>query len=212
MRCTAACATPPSHATISRRWAEHRDKECTKLSGSAPGHFAARHPLDIVQIDHTFADIMLVEGTRSVVTLYVGFDRPNAATVALFLRGSLPKASWLANREVAVDWPHGVPDPSAVDLDAPPCQAHPRQATIAWPRLLIRNLSRRFLPAEHPPANFTSQRGRGRVSMPGRLRGLTTRDGAEQGCSFLRQWLEQQLPRLAIVHFFQCTGLPRPLR
>lgn len=85
MRCTAACATPPSHATISRRWAEHRDKECTKLSGSAPGHFAARHPLVIVQIDHTFADIMLVEGTRSVVTLYVGFDRPNAATVALLL-------------------------------------------------------------------------------------------------------------------------------
>jgi len=129
MRCTAVCATPPSRPTISRRWADHRDKESMKLSGAAPGHFAARHPLDIVQIDHTLADIMLVDevfrhtigrpwltlaidvATRSVVALYVGFDRPNAATVALLLtRMVLPKAPWLASREVAVDWPmHGVP-------------------------------------------------------------------------------------------------------
>ncbi|WP_454740503.1 hypothetical protein [Cupriavidus necator] len=32
-----------------------------KLSDAAPGHFAARHPLDIVQIDHTLADIILVD-------------------------------------------------------------------------------------------------------------------------------------------------------
>jgi putative transposase len=100
-----------------------------KLSGAAPGHFAARHPLDIVQIDHTLADIMLVDevfrytigrpwltlaidvATRSVVALYVGFDRPNAATVALLLtRMVLPKAPWLASADVAVDWPmRGVP-------------------------------------------------------------------------------------------------------
>ncbi|WP_427309183.1 Mu transposase C-terminal domain-containing protein [Cupriavidus sp. H39] len=100
-----------------------------KLSGAAPGHFAARYPLDIVQIDHTLADIMLVDevfrhtigrpwltlaidvATRAVVALYVGFDHPNAATVALLLtRMVLPKAPWLASREVAVDWPmHGVP-------------------------------------------------------------------------------------------------------
>ncbi|MGY2491715.1 Mu transposase C-terminal domain-containing protein [Cupriavidus sp. CP313] len=100
-----------------------------KLSDAAPGHFAARHPLDIVQIDHTLADIILVDeayrhtigrpwltlaidvATRSVVALYVGFDRPNAATVALLLtRMVLSKAPWLASREVAVDWPmHGVP-------------------------------------------------------------------------------------------------------
>jgi len=129
MRCTAACAIPPSRATISRRWADHGDKECMKLSDAAPGHFAARHPLDIVQIDHTLADIILVDeayrhtigrpsltlaidvATRSVVALYVGFDRPNAATVALLLtRMVLSKAPWLASREVAVDWPmHGVP-------------------------------------------------------------------------------------------------------
>ncbi|SOY77682.1 Integrase, catalytic region [Cupriavidus taiwanensis] len=129
MRCAAAGATPPSRATISRRWAEHRDKECMKLSGAAPGHLVAKHPLDIVQIDHTLADIMLVDevfrhtigrpwltlaidvATRSVVAMYVGFDRPNAATVALLLtRMVLPKAPWLASREVAVDWPmHGMP-------------------------------------------------------------------------------------------------------
>lgn len=129
MRCNAARATPPSRATISRRWVEHRDKESMKLSGPAPGHFVARHPLDIVQIDHTLADIMLVDevfrrtlgrpwltlaidvATRSVVAIYVGFDRPNAATVALLLtRLVLPKAPWLASRDVTVDWPmHGVP-------------------------------------------------------------------------------------------------------
>ncbi|WP_147311563.1 hypothetical protein [Cupriavidus taiwanensis] len=32
-----------------------------KLSGAAPGHLVAKHPLDIVQIDHTLADIMLVD-------------------------------------------------------------------------------------------------------------------------------------------------------
>ncbi|GAB7540446.1 transposase [Cupriavidus sp. 8B] len=129
MRCAVAGATPPSRPTISRRWADYRDKECMKLSGAAPGHLVAQHPLDIVQIDHTLADIMLVDevfrhtlgrpwltlaidvATRSVVAIYVGFDRPNAATVALLLtRMVLPKAPWLASRDVAVDWPmHGVP-------------------------------------------------------------------------------------------------------
>lgn len=100
-------------------------------TGSAipPGHLVARCPMDIVQIDHTLADLILVDdafrrpigrpwlsvaldvSTRCVVGVYVGMDRPNAATVALLLtRVVLPKAGWLASLDVSVDWPmHGIP-------------------------------------------------------------------------------------------------------
>lgn len=133
-RCAGASVSPPSRATISRRWAAHRKEEALRLAtlpGSEipPGHLVARCPMDIVQIDHTLADSMLVDdasrrpigrpwlsialdvSTRCVVGVYVGMDRPNAATVALLLtRVVLPKDGWLASLNVSVDWPmQGIP-------------------------------------------------------------------------------------------------------
>ncbi|KWR88391.1 transposase [Cupriavidus sp. IDO] len=133
-RCAGSGVRPPSRSTISRRWAAHRKEEALRLAtlpGSEipPGHLVARCPMDIVQIDHTLADLMLVDdasrrpigrpwlsialdvSTRCVVGVYVGMDRPNAATVALLLtRVVLPKDGWLASLDVSVDWPmHGIP-------------------------------------------------------------------------------------------------------
>lgn len=133
-RCAAIHVTPPGRSTIARRWLELQDQEAQRLSelpGSAvaPGSFNARCALDIVQVDHTLADIILVDevhrvpigrpwltlavdvATRCVVGLYVAMDRPNAATVALLLtRVALPKDAWLASRDTTLDWPmHGLP-------------------------------------------------------------------------------------------------------
>ncbi|MGY2492928.1 Mu transposase C-terminal domain-containing protein [Cupriavidus sp. CP313] len=133
-RCAAAGVTAPSRTTIARRWAAHRKEEALQqaalpAAATPPGHFVARFPMDIVQVDHTLADVILVDelyrrpigrpwlslavdvATRCVVGMYVSMDRPNAATVALLVtRVVLPKADWLAGLEVSADWPmHGIP-------------------------------------------------------------------------------------------------------
>ncbi|AEI82033.1 TniA-like transposition protein (plasmid) [Cupriavidus necator N-1] len=133
-RCAAAGVTAPARSTVSRRWAAYRKEEAllqAALPAAAipPGSLVARYPMDIVQVDHTLADVIVVDelyrrpigrpwlslavdvATRCVVGVYVGMDRPNAATVALLLtRVVLPKLSWLASLEVSADWPmHGIP-------------------------------------------------------------------------------------------------------
>ena len=95
----------------------------------APGQFIAEHPLDIVQIDHTQADVFVVDpwfrrnigrpwisvaidiATRCVVGIYIAMERPSSATVALLLsRIVLPKAPWLQSIGAECEWPmHGIP-------------------------------------------------------------------------------------------------------
>ncbi|WP_244884734.1 Mu transposase C-terminal domain-containing protein, partial [Paraburkholderia mimosarum] len=85
--------------------------------------------MDIVQIDHTQADILLVSeldgrvigrpwlsvaldvATRCVLGFYVGMERPGAATVGLLLtRVVLSKAPWLAKVGADAEWPmRGIP-------------------------------------------------------------------------------------------------------
>ncbi|TCW78892.1 transposase [Burkholderia sp. SRS-46] len=131
-RCTAAGVTPPSRNSVDRRWTAHREIAVLELAGktaSAPGNFVVHHPLDVVQVDHTQADILVVDAisrrpigrpwlslavdvaTRCVVGFYVGMDRPGAATVALLLtRVALSKAAWLDKLGVQLEWPmRGVP-------------------------------------------------------------------------------------------------------
>jgi len=131
-RCTTAGVQPPSRSSVVRRWVAHREAdnlaEATKTTAS-PGNFVVHHPLDVVQVDHTQADIMLVDAfdrrpigrpwlslaidvaTRCVVGFYVSMERPGAATVALLLtRVALPKSGWLSRLCVEVEWPmQGVP-------------------------------------------------------------------------------------------------------
>ena len=128
-RCALSGLVSPSRSTVSRRWATYREQEALAPAALpdaiiAPGTFEARYPLDIVQIDHTQADILLVNeldgqvigrpwlslaldvATRCVLGFYLGMERPGAATVGLLLtRVVLPKAPWLEKIGVEADWP-----------------------------------------------------------------------------------------------------------
>ena len=133
-RCLLAAVVAPGRNTVARRMAEHRDAQAELLATDptaqiAPGNFVASAPLEIVQIDHTQADVEVVDewfrrsmgrpwlsvaidiATRCVVAIYVAMERPNAGTVALLLsRVALAKEAWLATIGVEVDWPmHGLP-------------------------------------------------------------------------------------------------------
>lgn len=64
-RCRVAGLSPPSRSMIARRWLSYREQDALARAALpnaaiAPGTFQVRHPLDIVQIDHTQADILLV--------------------------------------------------------------------------------------------------------------------------------------------------------
>ncbi|WP_304993847.1 Mu transposase C-terminal domain-containing protein [Burkholderia plantarii] len=131
-RCAAAGVTPPSRNSVDRRWTAHREiasLELASKTASIPGNFVVHRPLDVVQVDHTQADILVVDAisrrpigrpwlslaidiaTRCVVGFYVGMDRPGAATVALLLtRVALSKAAWLDKLGAQLEWPmRGVP-------------------------------------------------------------------------------------------------------
>lgn len=133
-RCALAGLVSPSRSTVARRWAAYREQDAlarAALPGAivVPGTFEARHPLDVVQIDHTQADILLVNerdgqiigrpwlslaldvATRCVLGFYLGMDRPGAATVGLLLtRVVLPKAAWLEKIGIDAQWPmRGIP-------------------------------------------------------------------------------------------------------
>lgn len=124
----------PSRHTISRRWERHKEQLAIELANDpdaliAPGHLTSNIPLEIVQIDHTQADVFVVDevdrkpigrpwlsvaidvATRCIVAIYLSMERPNAATVALLLtRVVLPKPAWLKTVGVDVNWPmHGIP-------------------------------------------------------------------------------------------------------
>lgn len=133
-RCLKAGLSAPSRSTVSRRLKAHRELELLAASQDpsaavAPGSFGAAHPLDVVQIDHTQADVFVVDrfsrhtlgrpwlsvaidiATRCVVAFFVGMERPNAATVALLVsRIVLPKRDWLASLDLEFAWPiNGIP-------------------------------------------------------------------------------------------------------
>ena len=131
---------PPSRSTVVRRWALHREEEASRLANAPgaqvpPAHLVAAEPMELVQIDHTQSDLVVVDerwrkpigrpwitlaidiASRCVVGVYIAMERPSAATVALLLtRVALPKAPWLASIGVDTQWPmHGLP--KALHLD-----------------------------------------------------------------------------------------------
>ena len=139
--CKQAGIAPVSRSTVARRWQTSREQQALALAsepGAAipPGHLVATKPMELVQIDHTQADIFVVdEGTRKaigrpwvsvaidvasrvVLGFYLAMARPNSATVALLLtRVAMPKAAWLASLGLAdVDWPmSALPDTLHLD-------------------------------------------------------------------------------------------------
>jgi putative transposase len=133
-RCRSLQLAPPARNTVAQRIEQHRAAELALLAAQpaaekAPGSFGATWPLEIVQIDHTLADVLIVDrftrrlvgrpwvsvaidlATRTVPGFFVGLERPGASTVALLLsRIVQPKDGWLTHLGLAIDWPmHGIP-------------------------------------------------------------------------------------------------------
>lgn len=105
----------------SRQGQKVAKEKFTPLRGSFPG---ADHPLDVIQIDHTPADLIIVDDIyrkpigRPTLTIAIdvfsrvllGFnmwlEAPSAASVGLCLyHAMLPKDKWLAARGLNASWP-----------------------------------------------------------------------------------------------------------
>ena len=119
-----------SLADLRRRGEEH--PEAKPVHGHAP---QARQPLDVVQVDHTPMDLIVVDPidrepvgrpwltvaidtySRCIAGFHVTLEAPSATSVGLCLTHvAMDKAPWLAMREVTVSWPvQGKPRRVGVD-------------------------------------------------------------------------------------------------
>jgi putative transposase len=135
-RCMEAQLTEVPHPnTIRARVAEISERETLRKRGyrekaknkfiPVPGQFPnADYPLAVVQIDHTPADIILVDDiyrkpigrpyitmaidvfSRMVVGYYLSFDAPSVTSVGMCVaQAILPKGEWLILHKVDAKWP-----------------------------------------------------------------------------------------------------------
>lgn len=140
---------PPSHMTIRARISKVSERDRLRARGfrekaqnkfaPVPGRFPnADFPLAVIQIDHTPADIILVDDiyrkpigkpwitlaidvhTRMVAGYYLSFDPPSETSVAMCVANSiLPKEEWLLLHNVDSQWPvWGIPRTIHVDNGA----------------------------------------------------------------------------------------------
>ena len=135
----------PTRRTVQRRLdamdarevmrAREGGKAARQRFAPVTGKNRAERPLDVVQIDHTPADVILVDSferkaigrpwvtlaidiaTRMVTGYHVSFEAPSRLSIALCLtRAVAPKAEFLADLECNVPWPaQGKPDSIHVD-------------------------------------------------------------------------------------------------
>lgn len=134
-RCQQRGIDAPSPSTIRARLRDIPERERLRGRGykekaknkflPAAGNFPnADYPLAVVQIDHTPADIILVDDihrkpigrpwitlaidvySRMVVGYYLSFDPPSETSVAMCVAQSiLPKEEWLLLHKVEAQWP-----------------------------------------------------------------------------------------------------------
>lgn len=147
--CAERGMTAPNHMTIRSRIKKLTDRERMQGRGfkekaknqflPAAGTFPnADYPLAVVQIDHTPADIILVDDiyrkpigrpwitlamdvhSRMVTGYYLSFDPPSETSVAMCVAHSiLPKEDWLLLHKVDTQWPvWGIPKTIHVDNGA----------------------------------------------------------------------------------------------
>lgn len=148
-RCAERGIKAPNHMTIRARIARISEKESLRGRGfkekaknkflPAPGSFPnADYPLAVMQIDHTPADIILVDDvhrkpigrpwitlaidvhSRMVTGYYLSFDPPSETSVAMCVaHAMLPKDDWLVLHKVDASWlVWGVPRTIHVDNGA----------------------------------------------------------------------------------------------
>ncbi|WP_290558171.1 DDE-type integrase/transposase/recombinase [Aestuariivita sp.] len=146
--CHARGLAPPSIRRLGR-WLDLKDqaKLTARREGrdkaerrhlATPGALTANRPLDIVQIDHTKADVTVVDpvtrhplgrptltvaidvNTRMVLGFHLSLEPPSLLSVALCLTHAvMEKSHWLAARGINTDWSaHGIPRAIYVDNGA----------------------------------------------------------------------------------------------
>lgn len=133
-RCKALKLTPPNGTTVRARIKQLSDRDVLRGRGykeladnkysARPGMLASEYPLQIVQIDHTPADMIIVDDvhrkpigrpwltlaicvhSRMVTGYFLSMDAPSAVSVAMCLVHSiLPKERWLTLHGVDAEWP-----------------------------------------------------------------------------------------------------------
>lgn len=111
----------PAHALRRRGFKDIARNRHEAIKGAFPG---ASHPFAVVQIDHTEADIILVDEahrrplgrpwltlavdvhSRMVAGLYLSFEKPSAVSVGMCLAQAIcPKREYLADVGVGGEWP-----------------------------------------------------------------------------------------------------------
>ena len=143
--CRAQGLAPPSIRRLGR-WLEGHDqaKLMARREGkdkaerrylATPGGLVANDPLDIVQIDHTKADVTVVDpvtrrplgrptltvaidvSTRMVLGFHLSLEQPSLLAVALCLTHAvMDKSHWLVARGISTEWlARGIPNAIYVD-------------------------------------------------------------------------------------------------
>jgi putative transposase len=117
---------------------KRQDRAALAHTLAVPGEFTAARPLEVVQIDHTQVDVIVVDTasrqsmtrpwlalaidvhTRMVVGAYLSLDEPSVVSVGLCLLNSVfEKSAFLASRELDLAWPAmGLPTTIHVDNGA----------------------------------------------------------------------------------------------
>jgi len=133
-RCREAGLSPPGAETVRRRvratdqlaLARRREGRAAAQArlGPSGGSLEASAPLEIVQVDHTLVDVIVVDPvrrapigrpwltlvvdvhTRMALGFLLSLDPPSQLSTALAIAHAVgSKTAWLAARDVAADWP-----------------------------------------------------------------------------------------------------------
>jgi putative transposase len=145
--CISAGLKPPHRRTIvarlkdidlQKRAKRRGEQKIVKATTPVPGLFGASRPLGVVQIDHTKADVFVVDEetrqplgrpwltlamdvcSRMVTGFYLTMEAPSRLSTSLCLLHSVfDKSAWLREREITEPWPvAGLPDTVHVDNGA----------------------------------------------------------------------------------------------
>jgi len=147
-RCREAGIAPPDRRTVRARvkavdirvrGQRRGERDIVKSTMAVPGEYAVSRPLEVVQIDHTQVDIIVVDDvtreplpgrpwltlaidvfSRMVAGLHLSMSAPSRVSVGLCLLHSVfDKTAWLKDREIDQDWPvTGLPE--AIHIDNAP--------------------------------------------------------------------------------------------
>jgi len=146
-RCLEQGLSPPNWRTVKQRLHEidlrtrakrRGDAAVLKATEATPGSYTASRPLQIVQIDHTKADVIVVDEetgeprgrpwltlamdvfTRMVTGFHLSMDAPSRLSISLcLLHAVYDKTAWLQERDIDAAWPiAGLPEALHADNGA----------------------------------------------------------------------------------------------